>query len=61
MQKYTYQTSIRMPETLRESMKDICDTYQINESDYIRHSLAQSIQNDLKNTGHSDRKFMFVT
>ena len=54
MQKYTYQTSIRMPETLRESMKDICDTYQINGSDYIRHSLAQSIQNDLKIAGHSE-------
>lgn len=60
MQKYTYQTSIRMPETLRESMKDICDTYQINESDYIRRSLAQSVQNDMKNTQISDNKFLFV-
>ena len=50
-----------MPEALRECMKDICDTYKINESDYIRHSLAQSIQNDLKNAGVTDRKFMFVT
>ena len=60
MQKYTYQTCVRMPETLRESMKDICDTYQINESDYIRRSLAQSIQNDIKNTQNADNKFLFV-
>ena len=60
MQKYTYQTCVRMSETLRESMKDICDTYQINESDYIRRSLAQSIQNDIKNTQNADNKFLFV-
>ena len=60
MQKYTYQTCVRMPENLRESMKDICDTYQINESDYIRRSLTQSVQNDIKNTQIADNKFLFV-
>jgi predicted DNA-binding protein len=60
MQKFTYQTCIRMPENLRESLKDICDTYQINESDYIRRSLAQSVQNDMKNTQSADNKFLFV-
>jgi hypothetical protein len=60
MQKFTYQTCIRMTENLRESLKDICDTYQINESDYIRRSLAQSVQNDMKNTQSADNKFLFV-
>ena len=60
MQKFTYQTCIRMPENLRESLKDICDTYQINESDYIRRSLAQSVQNDMKNTQSADNKYLFV-
>jgi hypothetical protein len=60
MQKFTYQTSVRMSENLRESMKDICDTYQINESDYIRRSLVQSVQNDIKNAQSADNKFLFV-
>ena len=49
-----------MSENLRDSMQTICDTYQINESDYIRKSLMQSVQEDLKNTQNTDGKFLFV-
>ena len=59
MKKYDYQTCVRMSENLRESMKDICDTCQINESDYIRRSLAQSVQNDINNAQSADNKFLF--
>ena len=60
MKKYDYQTCIRMSSNLKDSMTEICDTYQINESDYIRKSLMQSIQEDLKNTQNADAKFLFV-
>ena len=60
MKKYTYQTCLRMPEVLRESMQTICDTYQINESDYIRRSLVQSVQRDIENVGKENGKYLFV-
>ena len=60
MKKYTYQTCLRMPENLRESMQTICDTYQINESDYIRRSLVQSVQRDIENVGKENGKYLFV-
>ena len=60
MKKYNYQTCIRMSENLRDSMQTICDTCQINESDYIRKSLMQSVQEDLKLTENADTKFLFV-
>ena len=60
MKKYNYQTCLRMSSNLRDSMQTICDTYQINESDYIRKSLMQSVQEDLKNTQNTDGKYLFV-
>ena len=60
MKKYDYQTCIRMSSNLRDSVQTICDTYKINESDYIRKSLMQSVQEDLKNTQNTDGKFLFV-
>ena len=60
MKKYTYQTCLRMPEVLRESMQTICDTYQINESDYIRRSLVQSVQRDIENVENENGKYLFV-
>ena len=60
MKKYDYQTCIRMSSNLRDSVQTICDTYQINESDYIRKSLMQSVREDLKLTENADTKFLFV-
>ena len=61
MQKYPYQTCIRLPENLRSSMQTICDEYQINESDYIRKSLSESVKSDLPKTeNNQNTKFMFV-
>ena len=60
MKKYDYQTCIRMSSNLKDSMTEICHTHQINESDYIRKSLMQSVQEDLKNTQNTDGKYLFV-
>ena len=47
MQKYTYQTSLRMSEKIKDAMTEVCDRYQINESDFIRHSVAKNLENHL--------------
>ncbi len=44
MQKYPYQTCIRLPENLRDSMQTICDQYQINESDLMRKAIVQFVE-----------------
>jgi hypothetical protein len=48
MKKYEYQSSIRFSEPVRESLEEICDTYRINESDYIRISVQRCLMNDMQ-------------
>ena len=59
MKKYTYTVNVRVPETVADSMKKICDKYTINESDYVRKSIAQSIEKDLS-FASNDEKIVFV-
>ena len=60
MKKYNYQTCIRMSENLRDSMQTICDTYQINESDFMRRAIAESVQSHIEKTQNTDGKYLFV-
>jgi len=60
MKKYNYQTCIRMSSNLRESMQTICDTYQINESDFMRRAIAESVQSHIEKTQNTDGKYLFV-
>ena len=55
MQKYTYQTCLRMSEVLKNSMTKICDTYQINESDFMRRAIAESVQSHIEKTQNPGR------
>ena len=48
MKKYTYQSSVRMPEEVRDCMSRVCENYNINESDYIRKSVEQLLVNDMQ-------------
>ena len=59
MKKYNYQTCIRMSDNLADSISRICDENQINESDYIRNSLAESVRNDTQNPKSASDRFMF--
>ena len=45
MKKFNYQTCIRMSETLKDEMTKICDQNAINESDFMRHAIKESILN----------------
>ena len=60
MKKYNYQTCIRMSSNLRDSMQTICDTYQINESDFMRRAIAESVQSHIEKTQNTDGKYLFV-
>ena len=60
MKKYNYQTCIRMSSNLRDSMQTICDTHQINESDFMRRAIAESVQSHIEKTQNTDGKFLFV-
>ena len=60
MKKYNYQTCLRMSEVLKNSMTEICDTYQINESDFMRRAIAESVQSHIEKTQNTDGKFLFV-
>ena len=59
MKKYNYQTCIRMSDNLADSISRICDENQINESDYIRNSLAESVRNDTQNPKSASDRCMF--
>ena len=45
MIKHSYQTCLRMPQVLKEDMTTICERYQINESDFMRVAIKESIMN----------------
>ena len=60
MTKHPYQTCLRMPLALKEDMTEICDEYQINESDFMRRAIAESVVAHRENMKNSDQKFVFV-
>ena len=45
MKKYTYQTCLRMSEVLKDEMTKICNQNEINESDFMRVAIKESILN----------------
>ena len=44
LKKYEHTLTTRLPNILVESMKDICSQLNVNESDFVRKSLAAEIQ-----------------
>ena len=58
MIKYEYATSLRMSNTLKDDMTDICERYKINESDLMRRAVANFVE-DL-NSKPEQGKYLFV-
>ena len=48
MKKFNYQTCLRMSDTLKNEMTKICYQSAINESDFMRHAIKESILNHSK-------------
>ena len=59
MVRYEYQTCLRMSNTLKDDMTDICERYTINESDLIRRAIATFVEN-LKGQTEDQTKYPFV-
>ena len=57
--KYPNQTCLRLPEVLKNEMTNICDTYQINESDLMRRAISEFCQKNTDNP-ENNGKLMFV-
>ena len=51
MKKFDYQRSVRFSEPVKESLQEICDTFRVNESDYIRQSVQRCLVNDMAQQG----------
>ena len=59
MVRYEYQTCLRMSNTLKDDMTDICEKHRINESDLIRCAIATFVEN-LKGQTEDQTKYLFV-
>ena len=59
MVRYEYQTCLRMSNTLKDDMTDICEKQTINESDLIRRAIATFVQN-LNGQTEDQTKYLFV-
>ena len=59
MVRYEYQTCLRMSNTLKDDMTDICEKHKINENDLIRRSIATFVEN-LNGQTEDQTKYLFV-
>ena len=59
MIRYEYQTCIRMSNTLKNDMTNICEKHRTNESDLIRRAVATFVEN-LNETPEKQGKHLFV-
>ena len=59
MVRYEYQTCLRMSDTLKNDMTEICEKHKINESDLIRRAVAAFVEN-LNETPEKQGKYLFV-
>jgi hypothetical protein len=44
MKKYDYTISTRVPQVIAEEMKKVCDSANVNESDFVRQSLITELK-----------------
>ena len=44
MVRYEYQTCLRLSNTLKDDMIEVCEKHKINESDLIRRAVATFVQ-----------------
>ena len=59
MVRYEYQTCLRMSNTLKDDMTDICKRYKINESDLMRRAIVEFVTSIQQNPDQTSRH-MFI-
>lgn len=50
MQKFNYQTCLRLSTTIKEEIDSICDQHQIRPSDFMRYAIKEKILSHSKDT-----------
>ena len=60
MKKFNYQTCLRMSETLKDAMTKICDQNEINESDFMRFAIKESILNHSRDGNDAMNRLRFA-
>ena len=45
MQKYNFQTALRISQTLKNEIDTICDQNQIRPSDFMRYAIKETVLN----------------
>jgi len=60
MKKYGYQLSTRVPKVVADSMFSICESMNVNESDFVRKSLVSEIQKFESSEENSINKFEYL-
>ena len=60
MKKFNYQTCIRMSEVLKDEMTKICEQHHINESDFMRHAIKESILNYSREGESGNNRLQFA-
>lgn len=59
--KYQNQLCLRISDTLKEELDNICNAKKINHADFIRRAIADSITTHAEKSGISvDGKFEYV-
>ena len=59
MKKHPNQTCLRLPDVLKDEMSNICDKYQITNSDLMRRAISEFVQTHTDNP-ENNGKLMFV-
>ena len=59
MVRYEYQTCLRMSNTLKDDMNEICEKHKINESDLIRRAVATFVEN-INETPDQQSEYLFA-
>ena len=60
MKKYTYQTCLRMSEVPKDEMTKICNQNSINESDFMRVAIKESILNHYRDGNDAMNRLLFA-
>ena len=60
MKKYEHQLSLRLPKQLSDGLTKVCENYNVNESEYIRKSVAKNLVNDLQMTSEEINRLNYV-
>lgn len=58
--RFDYQTSVRLDDGIKYTMKLVCEKYKMREADYIRKCIEKNLVHDSKKVGVEPKFHSFV-